>query len=166
MTNAQAKELPLSWEWKDQPQAVLWELPSHSKIFFAQWDDLKIALARADQAADRGSAVAARDVSEIKPLVQQKLCMARVALFYISATPLPLKMGDVEVTFENGDVVKDQGILFWEQEKAGSDKYNSRNGSINLSRRWRKSGEPLLLRILLPDKYLGQKIKSVALPVS
>jgi len=165
---ASAKQtvLPDQWKWHDQQQPVLWEMPGHSKAFFAQWDDLKIALAKAEYVADKGSPVAARDAVELKALVRQNLCIARVALFYISDTPMPLKRGDVEITFDNGDVIKDQGVLFWEKEAASSDKHNSRNGTININNRWRKPKEPLLLRILVPEQYLGTRISSISFPAS
>lgn len=165
-TSNSVSSLPRSWQWRDEQQPVLWQLEGHSKAFFAQWDDLKIALAKAEYAADKGSTVAASDARELSDLVNKKLTIARVALFYISATAMPLKQGDVTITFENGDVVNDHGILYWDKETARSDHHSSQYGSITISNRLRKAKEPLLLRILVPEKYLGQKIISIAFPVS
>jgi len=154
-------ELPLSWVWKEKEQPALWERAGHSKVFFAQWDDLRITLTKAEYVADKGNILAQREAKEISELVKQNLAMARVALFYISDEPLTLRRSELEITFDNGDVVKDQGVLFWEEEKAFAKKHNSRTETLHINNKWRKAGEALHLCILVPNKYLNTKIQSI-----
>ncbi len=159
--SVRAAELPNSWESRGRDCPLLWEKTGHSKMFFVQWDDPKIALKGTEAAARKGSMVAQKNAKELELLVKKNLILIRVALFYVSKEEILLRKAELEISFADGTVINDQGVLFWEKERNDAKKYDSRFETLHINRKWRKAREPLLLRILIPRQYLGREILSI-----
>jgi hypothetical protein len=97
-------------------------------------------------------------------LVQENLVLLRLSIETQPKAPFRINAGDLEITFANGAVIRDQGLMFFEEsedpvvKQGGVFPFNRQGVTI---KRPASSKKPIGLVVLVPENCYKQWIDSI-----
>ncbi len=155
--------LPDSWSNNGEPKPVIWERAPQLRGFYSEWVDLDAFAERLKMGADAGNVQAQEELEFVREIQGKDLAAFSIALFMDKETKQRLFKGQLRIEFADGTATQDEGLVFYEEHKSGPRRRTTLVGPQDLTAKLAKTGEPLMVRILVPKGYKGVTVTAVRL---
>ncbi len=154
--------LPDTYEIRGETVPVVWERAGKMRAFAMGWLDPQQIVPRLEKAIAGGYREGEKELRILKPLADKNKVLFNAAFFLTKDGEVPMRKGQLEITFSDGSKVRDGGAMFREFKKSQMKVHDSRNKTIKLRHKYStERGKPVVLSIILPADYLNKDVTRV-----